>query len=47
MGRGNEIVNPSEDKQKIFFSSQGATEILGVNNEMFVIKATLTVCSFN
>lgn len=40
-------MNPSEDKRFFFLPSQGATEILGVNNEMFIIKATLAACSFN
>lgn len=44
MGRGNEIVNPSKDKQRfIFFPTQGATKVLGENYEILKIEAIFAI----
>lgn len=44
VGRGNEIVNPRKDKQKdFFFSTQGATKVLGENYEILKTEAILAM----
>ena len=43
-------MNAKEDKHRsfvLFFSSEGATKILGENYEMCKFETILAVCSFN